>query len=160
MCNRRSITLEMQLQISTRNVTPLHLGVTLPDFTEWALPYILIKDEDTKGESWRDIEGLERVCHTNQLEEWEKRPVQFSFHKPLQHAQMYVQAPWSAAYRTMDLRVWHDAYTQLENVHFLRDDFCTPLGVYVASLLHGVRECAGGADVCAPQAVHHGHTMH
>ena len=33
MCNRRSNTLEMQLRISTGDVTPLHLVVTLPDFT-------------------------------------------------------------------------------------------------------------------------------
>ena len=34
------------------------------------------------------------------------------------------------------------------------------LRVYVASLLHGVRECEGGRDVCAPHAVHRGHAQH
>ena len=75
MCNRRSNALDMRLRISTGDVTPLHLGVTFPVFTEWALPYIIIKDEDTKWAGWHDIEGLERVCHTDKLEEWEKRHV-------------------------------------------------------------------------------------
>ena len=47
MCNRRSSTLEMHLRILTGDVPPFNLGVPLPDFTEWALPYILLKDEDT-----------------------------------------------------------------------------------------------------------------
>ena len=144
MCNRRSSTLEMQLRISKGDVTPLHLGASLQNFTKWALPYILLKDEKTNWAAWHDIERLERVCHTDDLEEWEKRPVQFLFNKPPQHAQIYANPPQSASYRTMDLRVWHHAYTQLDNVRFLRDDSGTPLGVYVASLLHVVRECAGG----------------
>ena len=63
----------------------------------------------------------------------------------------------------MTLSVWQDAYRHLDTVGFLEDDFCTPLGVYVAPLLHGVRECAGGGgggDVCAPHAVGRGHTQH
>ena len=39
----------------------------------------------------------------------------------------------------------------MDTVGFLGDDFCTPLGVYVASLLHGVRECSGGGGaMCVP----------
>ena len=47
MANKRVGTLEMRLRLESGEVEPIHLGVTLPDFTEWALPYILIKDEDT-----------------------------------------------------------------------------------------------------------------
>ena len=65
MANKRVGTLEMRLRLETGEVEPIHLGVTLPDFTEWALPYILIKDEDTDWAGWHDIEGLERVCHTD-----------------------------------------------------------------------------------------------
>ena len=46
-------------------------------------------------------------------------------------------SPWSAAYRTVALCLWQDAYKHLDTVGFLQDDFCTPLGVYVTSLLHG-----------------------
>ena len=64
MANKRVGTLEMRLRLETGEVEPTHLGVTLPDFTKWALPYILIKDEDTNWAWWHVIEGLERVCHT------------------------------------------------------------------------------------------------
>ena len=60
----------------------------------------------------------------------------------------------------MSLAVWQDAYKHVNTVGFLGDDFCTPLGVYVASLLHGVRECEGGRDVCAAHVVHRGHAQH
>ena len=93
MCNKRANTVERQLQVETGDVTPVHMGVTLPDFTEWALPYILIKDEDTNRTRWHDIEGLERVCHTNELQEWEKRPVQFLINKLLKNAQPYLPPP-------------------------------------------------------------------
>ena len=142
----------MQLRISTGEVTPLHLGASLQNFTEWALPYILLKDEETNWAAWHDIEGLERVCNTDDLEDWEKRHVQFLFNKSPQHAQTYAQPPRSASYRTVDLRVWHDAYTQLDNVRFVRDDSCTPFGVYVASIFAtwGERVCQGGGRMCVP----------
>ena len=142
MANKRVGTLETQLRLQSGEVEPIHLGVTLPDFTEWALPYILIKDTDWA--LWHEIDGLERVCHTQELPDHAQRPVQFLLTKPLQKAQTYPNPPRSAAYRTVSLSVWQDAYTHLDTVGFLEDDFCTPLGVYVASLLHGVRECAGG----------------
>ena len=51
----------------------------------------------------------------------------------------------------MSLPVWQDAYRHVDTVGFLGDDFCTPLGVYVASSLHGVRECPGGGGaMCVP----------
>ena len=58
MCNRRADTLEMPLRIKTGDVTRVHLGVTLPDFTEWAY---------TNWAGWHDIGRLERMCHTNIL---------------------------------------------------------------------------------------------
>ena len=40
----------------------------------------------------------------------------------------------------------------MDTVGFLGDDLCSPLGVYVVSLLHGVRECSGGGGgaMCVP----------
>ena len=73
--------------------------------------------------------------------------------KPLQKAQTYSNPPLSADYHTVPVSVWQDAYRHLDTVGFLEDDFCTPLGVYVAPLLHGVRECAGGGGggaMCVP----------
>ena len=67
--------------------------MTLPHFTEWAPPYILIKDEDTNWAGWHEIEGLERVCHTKDLPDDAKRPVQFLITKPLQKAQTYAPPP-------------------------------------------------------------------
>ena len=93
MCNKRAATLEMRLHIETGDVKPVHLGVTLTDFTEWALPYIPIKDEDTKWAGWHDIEGLERVCHTGNLQDGEKRPMHFRINKPLKNAQTYPSPP-------------------------------------------------------------------
>ena len=152
MANKRVGTLEMRLRLESQEVEPIHLGVTLPDFTECALPYILIKDEDTNWAGWHEIEGLERVCHTQDVPDHAKRPMQFLITKPLQKAQTYPPPPRSAAYHTVSLPVWQDAYRHLDTVGFLEDDFCTPLGVYVASLLHGVREYAGGGGgaMCVP----------
>ena len=158
MANKRVGTLEMRLRLPSGEVEPIHLGVTLPEFTEWALPYILIKDEDTDGAGWHAIEGLERVCHTQDSADHEQRPVQFLLTKAFCNAQTYPNPPRSAAYRTVSLPVWQDAYRHVDTVGFLGDDFCTPLSVYVASLLHGVRQGGGGGNVCAPHAVHLGHT--
>ena len=159
MANKRVGTLEMRLRLETREVEPIHLGVTLPDVTEWALRCILIKDDDTNWAAWHEIDGLERVCHTDDLPDSTKRLVQFVITKPLQKAQTYPSVPQVAAYRTVSLPVWQHAYNLLDTVGFPEDDFCTPLGVYVASMVHGVRECGGGDDVYAPHAVHHGHTL-
>ena len=93
MANTRVWTLEMRLRLETGEVEPIHLGVTLPDFTEWALPYILIKDEDIDWAAWHDIEGLERVCHKDEMRDHAKRLVQFLITKPLQKSQTYPCAP-------------------------------------------------------------------
>ena len=150
MANKRVGTLEMRLRLEAGEVEPKHLGVTLPDSTKWALPYILIRDEDTDWAGWHDIHGLERVCHTQDLADHEQRPVQFLLTKPFREAQTYPDPPRSSGYRTVSLPVWQDADKHVDTVGFLCDDFCTPLGVYVASLLHGVRECEGGARCVCP----------
>ena len=75
--------------------------------------------------------------------------MQFLLTKPFQKAQTYLNPPRSAAYRAVSLSLWRDAYRHVDTVGFLGDNFCTPLGVYVASLLHGVRECEGGV-MCVP----------
>ena len=93
MANKRVGTLEMRLRLQSGEVEPKHLGVTLPDFTEWALPYILIRDEDTYWAGWHDIEGLERVCHTQDLADHEQRPVQFLLTKAFRNAQTYPNPP-------------------------------------------------------------------
>ena len=102
MANKRVGTLEMRLRLETGEVEPIHLGVTLPDVTEWALPYIL-KDEDTKWAGWHEIEGLERVCQTQDLPDHAKSTGQFLITKPLQKAQTYPPPPppCLAAYRTV-----------------------------------------------------------
>ena len=89
IANKRVGTLEMRVRLEAGDVKPKHLGVTLPDFTEWALPYILLRDEDTGWAGWHDIEGLERVCHTQDLADHEQRPVQFLLTKPFCEAQTY-----------------------------------------------------------------------
>ena len=93
MANKRVGTLEMRVRLEAGDVEPKHLGVTLPDFTEWALPYILIRDEDTDWAGWHDIDGLERVCHTQDLADHEQRPVQFLVTKPFRDAQTYPNPP-------------------------------------------------------------------
>ena len=144
MANRRVGTLEMRLRLETGEVEPIHLGVTLPDFTECALPYILIKHEDTNWVGWHDIEGLERVCHRDELPDHAKTPIQFLITKPLQKAQTYPSPPPVSCLPHCVPACVEDAQSLLDKVHFLEDDFCTPLGLYVVSLLHGVRECGGG----------------
>ena len=93
MANKRVGTLEMRVRLEVGDVEPKHLGLTLPDFTEWALPYILIRDEDTDWAGWHDIDGLERVCHTQDLPDHEQRPVQFLVTKPFRDAQTYPNPP-------------------------------------------------------------------
>ena len=53
-------------------VKPRLLGVILPDFTEWALPYILVEDD---GQDSGDGGVLVRVTHTSKLDLWEQRLV-------------------------------------------------------------------------------------
>ena len=134
-------------------VTPIPLGVTLPDFTEWALPYVLVEDD---GQVVGDWGGLERVAHTTCLQPWEVRLVQHLVAKPLQPKQKYNDKDTVGSYRTIDLPLWQDAYSCLDSVGFLKGDFCTLLGVYVASLMDGVDHCLRTLGVCAPVPVHVG----
>ena len=53
-------------------VKPRLLGVILPDYSEWALPYVLVEDDGQDLEDWG---GLVRVTHTSKLDLWEQRLV-------------------------------------------------------------------------------------
>ena len=134
-------------------VTPIPLGATLPDFTEWALPYLFVEDA---GQDVGDLGGLEKVAGTTRLQPWEVRLVQHLVAKPLQGKPKYIDGDRAGLYRTIDLLVWRDAYNCLDSVSFLRGDFCTSLGVYMASLLHGVEQCLGTLGVRAPVPMHVG----
>ena len=68
--------------------------------------------------------------------------------------QKYQNKDTVGTYRTIDLPLWQDAYTCLDSLPFLCGDFRTPVGVYVASLLHGPVRCPGTLGVCAPVQVH------
>ena len=59
--------------------------------------------------------------------------------KPLQAKQGYSHGEKARWYRTIDLAVWRDAYNCLDSLRLLKGDFWSPVGVYVASLLHGVQ---------------------
>ena len=76
--------------------------------------------------------------------------------KPLQGKQKYNDGNRAGSYRTIDLPLWRDAYSCLDSVGFLQRDFCSPHGLYAASLLHGVEHCLGTLGVCAPVPVHVG----
>ena len=117
----------------------------LPDFTEWALPYVLVEDG---GQDSRDWGGLVRVTHTSKLDLWEQRLVQHLVGKPLNHKQKYQNQNTVGTYRTIDLPLWQDAYSCLDSSPFLCGDFRTAVGVYVASLLHGPDRCPGTLGVC------------
>ena len=132
-------------------VKPRLLGVILPDFTEWALPYFLVEDD---GQDARDWGGLVRVTHTTKLDPWEQRLIQHLVGKPLFAKQKYQLQNTVGTYRTIDLPLWHDADSRSDLVRFLRGDICTPAGVYVASLPHGVDRCPGTLGVCALVQVH------
>ena len=95
-----------------------------------------------------------RVTHTTKLDPWEQRLIQHLVGKPLFHKQKYQLQNTVGTYRTIDLPLWQDAYSCLDSVRFLRGNFCTLVGVYVASLLHGVDRCRGTLGVCAPVQVH------
>ena len=62
------------------------LGVILPDFTEWALPYVLVEED---GQVVGDWEGLVKVTHTTNPDPWEQRLIQHLAGKPLFHKQKY-----------------------------------------------------------------------
>ena len=135
-------------------VKPRLLGVILHDFTEWALPYVLVEDDGQEDKGQRDWVGLTRVTHTSKLDLWEQRLVQHLVGKPLFYKQKFANKETVGTYRTIHLPLWQDAYTCLDSVPFLCAEFRTPIGVYVASLLHGVHCCPGTLGVCAPIPVH------
>ena len=95
-----------------------------------------------------------RVTHTSKLDLWKQRLVQHLVGKPLFHKQKYHKKDTVGTYRTIHLPLWQDAYTCLDSLPFLCAEFRTPIGVYVASLLHGVHRCPGTLGVCAPIPVY------
>ena len=101
-----------------------------------------------------DWGGLVRVIHTTNLDPWEQRLIQHLAGKTLFHKQKYQNKDKIGTYRTIDLPFWQDAYNCHNLVRFLRGDFCTPVWVYVASLIHGDDSCPGTLGVCAPVQVH------
>ena len=63
--------------------------------------------------------------------------------KPLFKKQKYDLKDTVGLYRTIDLPLWQDAYSCLDSLGFLKGKFCTPLGVYAASLLQGLTTALG-----------------
>ena len=148
MANTRNDEVSVRVKDAQGNIVkPRLLGVILPDFTEWALPYILVEDD---GQDSGDLGGLVRVTRISKLDVWEQRLVQHLVGKPLYHKQKYQNSNTVGTYHTIDVPLWQDAYCFLESLPFLCRDFRTPAGVYVAFLLHGVVPCPGIVGVCAP----------
>ena len=151
MANTRKDDVAVHVSDPLGNVVKPHLlGVILPDFTEWALPYVDVEDD---GQFMGDCRGLVRVTHTTNLEQWEQRLLQHLAGKPLFHKQKYQLKDTMGTYRTIELPLWQDAYSCLDSVRFLKEEFGDPLGVYMASLLHGVDRCPRTLGVCAPVQV-------
>ena len=99
---------------------------------------------------------MESVTHTTDLQPWVHRLLQHLAGKALFKKQKYEFKDTVGRYRTIDLPLWQDAYSGLDSLGFLKGDSCTPVGVYVPSLLHGVDHCPGTFGVCAPVQVHVG----
>jgi hypothetical protein len=155
MANNRKDEVSVSLRDARGNIVkPRLLGVILPDFTEWALPYVLVEDDGQGDRGEGDWGGLVRVTHTSKLDVWEQRLVQHLVGRPLFYKQKYSNKETVGAYRTIHLPLWQDAYACLDSLPFLCAEFRTPIGVYVASLLHGVHPCPGALGVCAPIPVH------
>ena len=154
MANTRKDDVVVHVTDPLRNTVKPHLlGVILPDFTEWALPYVLVEDD---GHVVGDWSGMQRVTHTTSLQPWEHRLLQHPARKPLFKKQKYDFKATVGMYRTIDLPLRQDTYSCLDSLGFLKGDFCTPILVYVASLVHEVDRCPGTLGVCAPVHVHVG----
>ena len=154
MANTRNKALAVRVRDPLGNiVTPSPLGVTLPNFTERALPYVLVEDDGQDVGNWG---GLEKVAHTSERAPWDGRLVQHLVSKPLQAKQGYSQGGRARWYRTIHPAIWRDVYNCLDSLGFMKGDFCSPLGVYLASLLHAAGQCFGILGVCTPVPVHMG----
>ena len=87
MANTRKDEVSVRVKDALGNiVNPRHLGVILPDFTEWALLYVLVEDDGQDSGDWG---GLVRVTNTSKLDLWEQRLVQHLVGKPFYHKQKY-----------------------------------------------------------------------
>ena len=138
MANNRKDEVSVSLRDARGNIVkPRLLGVILPDFTDWALPYVLVEDDGQGDRGEGDWGGLVRVTHTSKLDVWEQRLVQHLVGRPLFYKQKYSNKETVGAYRTIHVPLWQDAYACLDSLPFLCAEFRTPIGVYVASLLHG-----------------------
>ena len=155
MANTRKDEVSVSVRDARWNIVkPRLMGVILRDFTEWALPYVLVEDDGQENGGQGDWEGLVRVTHTSKLDLWEQRLVHHLVGKPLFYKQKYHNKDIVGMYRTIHLPLPHDAYTCLDSRPAVCADFRTPIGVYVASLLHGVHRCPGTLGVFAPILVH------
>ena len=154
MANTQKKEVPMQVRDPLGNiVAPMSLGVTLRDFTELAMAYVLAEDD---GQNVGDCSGLERVAHTTQLAPRPVKVVQHLVTKPSRGKQKCTDVDRARCYRTINLPLWRDAHSCLDSLGFLKGDFCSPLGVHVASLLHGVEQCLGNPGVCAAMPPHVG----
>ena len=65
MANTRKDEVSVRVKDALGNIVkPRLLGIILPDFTEWALPYVLVEDD---GQDSGDRGGLVRATHTSKL---------------------------------------------------------------------------------------------
>ena len=134
MANSRSKALAVLLRYLVGNDDlPRHLAVTIPDFTESALRYVLLVHDAQDVAQWG---GLVRVGHT--MGQWERRVSQKLMHKAVQLKHNYVQEDKVGMYQTFELFVWRDTYNCVDSLPLWQRDFCSPRGVYVASLVHEV----------------------
>ena len=70
MANTRKDEVSVRVKDALGNIVkPRLLGVILPDFTEWALPYVLVEDDGQDSGDPRG--GLVRVTHRSKLDLWE-----------------------------------------------------------------------------------------
>ena len=98
MANTRKDDLAVHVKDPLGNVVKPHLlGVILSDFTEWALPYVLVEDDGQFVGAWG---GLVRVTHTTNLEPWDQRLLRHLVRKPLFHKRKYQLKDTVGMYRT------------------------------------------------------------
>ena len=88
MANTRKDEVSVSVRDARGNIVKPRLpGVILPDFTEWARPYVLVEDDGQEDRGQGDWGGLVRVTHTSKLDPWEQRLVQHLVGKPLFYKQ-------------------------------------------------------------------------
>ena len=117
MANTRKGDVALHVKDPPGNIVKPHLlGIILPDFTEWALPYVLVDDD---GQVVGDWGGMERVTNTTNLQPWEHKSLQHLAGKPLFKKQNYEFKDTVGLCRTINLPLWQDASNCLDSVRFL-----------------------------------------